>query len=142
LLICSGGSGTLEGSIYKDEKFPNKKLIEKYSSTSEPVKSLLIRKKDYIARFEASKKSFAQAEALASKRAREEHPSDDETAEDRNGNVKKLPKREKKRQRGMREGRGEDSMGEESVEEEVVGLSKSPYSMFPSHPIQGIEGFG
>jgi hypothetical protein len=119
--------------MHDDNKFPGKKLIEKYSSASVEVKSLLLRKRDYIARFEASKKSYAQAEALASKRAREEHPSDDETAtpEDPSGNIKKPGKRQRKKRKTMRQGRGEDSMGEESVEEEVVQLSKSPYSMSP-----------
>ena len=84
--------------------------------STEPVKAILKRKKEYLIRLESQIEEWKKTEMAARKRAREEYPSDDETIIPQT-QLKKGSQQSKRRKHAKRK----------SIEEEIVAPRLSDY---------------
>ena len=118
----------IEGSLNPDQKFPHKTMVERYflnlrfidgrvDMSTEMVKAILKRKKEYLIRLESQIETWKKTEMAARKRAREEYPSDDETLPSQTQQLKKGSQQSKRRKYAKRK----------SIEEEIVAPKLSDY---------------
>ena len=86
--------------------------------STEPVKAILKRKKDYLIRLESQMEAWKKTEVAARKRAREELPSDDETIPSQSQQQLKKGSQQSKRKKQAKR---------KSIEEEIVAPKLSDY---------------
>lgn len=86
--------------------------------STEPVKAILKRKKDYLIRFESQMEAWKKTELAARKRAEEELPSDDEIT---------LPQTQQQLKKGSQPSKRKRPAKRKSIEEELVAPKLSDY---------------
>jgi hypothetical protein len=90
--------------------------------STDPVKSILKRKREYLSRLEQEIALAKAKNAEAKKRAREEYPSDDESL---------LPQPQQKQQKGSQSKQRRKIARRKSIEEEIVTPKLSTWGTFP-----------
>ena len=124
--------GFLEGSLNRDQRFPEKVLIEKYPNfvyalicrldqSMGPVQVLMKRRADYFRGFKVKMEEAIRKDKEFEQRLREEYPSDDEYHSAKRQKQDKHQKQKKPKQ-GKRK----------AVEEEFVAPRLSEYRTFHS----------
>ena len=93
--------------------------------STEPVKAILKRKKEYLIRLQSQMEAWKKTDVAARKRAREELPSDDETI---------LPQTQQQPKKGTQSKRRRHAK-RKSIEEEIVAPKLSDYGTpdFPAY---------